>query len=163
MADLAEPTIITIDLPDEAATTRLGVALAPLLGKGDAILLSGDLGAGKTSLARAILRARGGEQNLEVPSPTFTLVQAYEFPALTISHFDLYRLTDPSELIEIGFDDALATGAAIVEWPERAVARMPQDALVIRLSLHGRGRRAELSGPPSWQGRLASLPQEPQS
>ncbi len=154
---------ITFDLPDESATIRLGAALAPLLAKGDALLLSGDLGAGKTSLARAILRARADDPRLEVPSPTFTLVQAYDFPGLTISHVDLYRLADPSELIEIGFDDALATGAVIVEWPERAAARMPSDALVIRLALHGAGRRAELVAPPSWRDRLADLPRETHS
>ena len=151
---------IVIDLPDESATARLGAALARRLRRGDAILLSGDLGAGKTSLARAILRAAAKDPALEVPSPTFTLVQAYELPGLTISHFDLYRVTDPAELREIGFDDATLTGAILVEWPERAAAAMPRDAPTIRLSLAGAGRRAELSGPPKWQERLLGLPQE---
>ena len=153
-------TSLTLDLPDESATARLGAALARRLRIGDAILLSGDLGAGKTSLARAILRAAANDPALEVPSPTFTLVQAYELPGLTISHFDLYRVVDPTELREIGFDEAADTGAVLVEWPERAAAQMPRSALTIRLSLAGAGRSAELSGPSEWQERLLGLPQE---
>ncbi|MCC6983057.1 MAG: tRNA (adenosine(37)-N6)-threonylcarbamoyltransferase complex ATPase subunit type 1 TsaE [Bauldia sp.] len=157
---MSEPATITLDLPDESATARLGAALARRLRPGDAVLLSGDLGAGKTSLARAILRAAANDPALEVPSPTFTLVQAYELPVLTISHFDLYRLADPAELREIGFDDALGLGAVLVEWPERAPAGMPREALAIRLSLAGQGRRAELAGSPGWLDRLHGLPQE---
>ena len=102
-------------LPDLAATGALGAAIAEGLTMGDAVALWGDLGAGKTTLARAVLRALGVTE--DVPSPTFTLVQTYDTPRLTVSHFDLYRLKDPRELEELGFDAALEDGAGLVEWP----------------------------------------------
>jgi tRNA threonylcarbamoyl adenosine modification protein YjeE len=157
---MPEPATIILDLPDESATTRFGAALARRLRPGDAVLLSGDLGAGKTSLARAILRAAAKDPALEVPSPTFTLVQAYELSGLTISHLDLYRLAGGEELREIGFEEALERGAVLVEWPERAAAAMPADALAIRLSLANPGRQAVLAFSPAWRERLAGLPQE---
>src|SRR5688500_20367924 len=102
-------------LPDERATVRLGEDLAMALRAGDARALSGDLGAGKTTLARGLIRAMAAAENLDVPSPTFTLVQSYG-TRVPRNHCDLYRLTSSSELDELGLDEMLATGAALIEW-----------------------------------------------
>ena len=139
---------MTVALPDLAATASLGAAIAGRLAPGDAVLLKGDLGSGKTTLARAILAALGVREN--VPSPTFTLVQAYETPRLMVSHYDLYRLKRDSELEELGLEDALEQGAALIEWPERAESRLPADALIARLDAD-QERRAVLEGPPRWK------------
>ena len=139
-------------LKDEAATHALGARIAKGLRAGDAVALSGELGAGKTTLARGILRALGVEER--VPSPTFTLVQAYETPQLSVSHFDLYRVEDVSELSEIGLEHALDEGAALIEWPEHGLpGRLAQDALTIALDTIGpTARRARIAGPSRWQG-----------
>ena len=136
-------------LEDEAATAALGARIARILRAGDAVLLSGPPGAGKTALARAILAARGIGGH--VPSPTFTLVQTYETPELTVRHFDLYRIEHTSELAELGLEDALDEGAVLVEWPERAADRMPEDALRVELRITGENsREAHLSGAERW-------------
>ena len=132
-------------LPDEAATARLGQDLAAALRQGDVLALSGDLGAGKTALARALIRANAGDAHLEVPSPTFTLVQTYE-GRVPVSHFDLYRLGSASELEELGFEEALREGAAVVEWPDRAAKRLPAGTVHVELLHEGEGRRALVSG-----------------
>ncbi|HEY4076832.1 MAG TPA: tRNA (adenosine(37)-N6)-threonylcarbamoyltransferase complex ATPase subunit type 1 TsaE [Rhizomicrobium sp.] len=139
-------------LADLDATARLGAAIAEGLQVGDAVALWGDLGAGKTTLARAILRALGVSE--DVPSPTFTLVQAYDTPRLAISHYDLYRLKHVREIEELGFDDALAQGAVLVEWPERAPEALPPDALHVQLSFNDGARRAKLTGPARWESLL---------
>jgi tRNA threonylcarbamoyl adenosine modification protein YjeE len=139
-------------LPDLEATARLGAAVAGGLRPGDAVALWGDLGAGKTTLARAILRALGVSE--DVPSPTFTLVQSYDTPRLAVSHYDLYRLKHVREMEELGFDDALAQGAVLVEWPERAPEALPPDALHVRLSLSDGTRVAKLTGPARWESLL---------
>jgi tRNA threonylcarbamoyl adenosine modification protein YjeE len=144
-----------IALFDLRATEALGARIAGGLRVGDAVALEGDLGAGKTALARAILAALGIVE--AVPSPTFTLVQHYETARLTVSHFDLYRIKAESELDELGFDDALANGAALIEWPERAPHRIPEDALHVHLATMGEtGRRATLSGPRRWADLLST-------
>lgn len=132
-------------LGDDAATALLGEDLAMALRPGDVLALSGDLGAGKSTLARALIRALADDGNLDVPSPTFTLVQSYEarFP---VHHFDLYRLATAYELDELGFDEALAAGAALVEWPDRAGNRLPPSTVLIQLDHQGEGRSARLSG-----------------
>jgi tRNA threonylcarbamoyl adenosine modification protein YjeE len=136
-------------LPDLRATEALGARIAGGLRAGDAVALEGDLGAGKTALARAILVALGVRE--DVPSPTFTLVQVYETARLTVSHFDLYRIKNERELDELGFDEALETGAALIEWPERATHRIPEDALHIDLAVTGEtARRATITGPKRW-------------
>ncbi len=132
-------------LADEAATARLGEDLAMSLRPGDVLALKGDLGAGKSTLARALIRALADDAGLDVPSPTFTLVQSYD-TRVPVHHFDLYRLSSASELEELGFDEALAQGAALVEWPERAEATLPANALWIELVHQGEGRLASLSG-----------------
>ena len=106
-------------LDNEAATHRLAVELSAMLRGGDVVTLSGGLGAGKTTFARALIRHLAGDAALEVPSPTFTLVQAYALPRLTVVHADFYRVADASELAELGLDDADAL--TLVEWPERAL------------------------------------------
>jgi tRNA threonylcarbamoyladenosine biosynthesis protein TsaE len=145
-----------MNLRDEAATARLGAALARSLGPGEAICLSGPLGAGKSTLARALVRALTTPDE-DVPSPTFTLVQFYEGPRLKVAHFDLYRLTDPDEAYEIGLDEALEDGAVVIEWPERLQGRLPPDRLDVQVALDGTGRRARLTPHGAWIGRVEGM------
>lgn len=142
-------------LRDLAATEALGARIAASIAPGDAVALQGDLGAGKTTLARAILRALGVSE--AVPSPTFTLVQSYDTARLTVRHFDLYRIRDSSELDELGIDEALDEGAALIEWPERAGTRLPDDALHVALTASADGRHARVSGPPRWANAFAGM------
>lgn len=141
---------VRIGLPDLSAVARLGAAIARRLEPGDAVLLRGDLGAGKTTLARAILQALGHAG--ETPSPTFTLLQSYDL-ALPVAHLDLYRLKRPEEIEELGLDDVLAAGAALIEWPEQAEDHIPNDAL--NVALNGAPHAATLSGGGRW---LALIP-----
>ena len=151
------PGPLALTLPDLAATARLAARLAPLLRPGDALLLQGPLGAGKSAFARALLRHLAGDPALEVPSPSFTLVQSYELPDGTEAHhYDLYRLAGPDDLTELGWEEA-RRGIVIVEWPERLGTAWPAEALLLRL---GPGaaeeeRLATLSGPPGRLDRLA--------
>jgi N-acetylmuramate 1-kinase len=149
----AAETIISLFLEDEAATGRLGEDLALALRVGDCLALSGDLGAGKSSLARAILRAMADDDGLEVPSPTFTLVQSYEL-RIPVSHFDLYRLGDPGELAELGLDDALDLGISLVEWPEMAGNELPEARIDLRLDNEGNGRRVSIRAPAAQMARI---------
>jgi tRNA threonylcarbamoyladenosine biosynthesis protein TsaE len=139
-------------LDDEAATARLGASVGQALAAGEAVCLSGPLGAGKSTLARGLIRARTTPDE-EVPSPTFTLIQTYEAAGLAIAHLDLYRLASPEEAYEIGLDEALADGAALIEWPERLEGRLPPDRLDIDLAFDGESRRARLTGHGAWEGR----------
>ena len=133
-------------LADEAATERLGAALAARLRPRDGVALEGGLGAGKTTLARAILRAAAAQPDLVVPSPTFTLVETYETPRGTFWHFDLYRLDGPEQVFELGWEEARADGIALVEWAERLGPLLPPDRLTVALAPEGAGRRATLDG-----------------
>jgi tRNA threonylcarbamoyl adenosine modification protein YjeE len=148
----------TLHLPGPAATRALGARLAGLLRPGDLIGLEGDLGAGKSELARAVIRARAAAE-IDVPSPTFTLLQAYDLPGLRITHVDLYRLRDPTELGELGLDEALDQGVLLVEWPERAGTVLPADRLTVRLLLGDapNARDAVLQAGPSWADRLGGI------
>jgi hypothetical protein len=148
----AAPPLV-LPLAGEDATARLGQDLALGLKPGDAVLLSGDLGAGKTTLARAMIRAMGDDDSVDVPSPTFTLVQHYE-TRIPVAHFDLYRLGNGSELDELGFNEALGAGVAIVEWPERALSAMPAAAIRIRLDHDGEGRRATIEATGAAHSRI---------
>jgi tRNA threonylcarbamoyl adenosine modification protein YjeE len=132
-------------LPDEAATTQLGEDLAMAVRPGDVFLLDGDLGAGKSTLARGLIRALAADPAHEVPSPTFTLVQSYDTP-VAVHHFDLYRLSSPDELEELGFDEAVSSGVALVEWAERATDAMPTTSLRIAFQHEGDGRRITITG-----------------
>jgi N-acetylmuramate 1-kinase len=132
-------------LANERATVLLGQDIAAALRHGDVLALKGDLGAGKTTLARGLIRALAADAGLEVPSPTFTLVQSYE-ARVPVQHFDLYRLASTDELYELGFDEAGKHGIAIVEWPEKAAGHLPDDAIVIELTHEGEGRLASIAG-----------------
>jgi tRNA threonylcarbamoyladenosine biosynthesis protein TsaE len=144
-----------IELPNLAATEALAGSVAAQARPGDAILLEGELGAGKTVFARAFLRAATGDPALEVPSPTFTLVQSYDTRIGTVQHFDLWRLAGPGGLTELGWDEA-SDGIVLVEWPDRLGSLRPTDALTVALYSTGEAsRRAVLSGWPDRLGRIA--------
>jgi tRNA threonylcarbamoyl adenosine modification protein YjeE len=115
----------------ENDVVRLADEIAFFLQPGDTLCLEGDLGAGKSTFARALIRTLSGDPSLDVPSPTFTLTQSYETPRFEVSHFDLYRLTDPDELDELGLDSALSRGVAVIEWPSRAAGRLPSDNIAL--------------------------------
>lgn len=136
---------LTLILAGERDTIEFGEDLALALKPGDCVALSGDLGAGKSTFARALIRAVADEADLDVPSPTFTLVQSYEDLRIPIAHFDLYRLGDASELDELGFDEALASGICLVEWPEMAGELLPSDRIVMKLEHEGTGRRVTIT------------------
>jgi tRNA threonylcarbamoyl adenosine modification protein YjeE len=139
-----------VRLPDFAATRAFGGRLAALLHSGDVVALEGDLGAGKTELARSVIRALAGEP-IPVPSPTFTLLQVYELPGLTVTHADLYRLADPGEVAELGLEEAWTDGVLLVEWPERAGDLLPAERLTVTLrhlpELSPDAREVEITGP----------------
>lgn len=132
---------------------RIGAAIGAALIAGDVVLLSGGLGAGKTTLARAMLKARGLAG--EAPSPTFAIVQPYAPPEvdLPIAHVDLYRIEDSDELIELGLDDYLYDGALLIEWPERLGGEGWPDALLLTISGEGDARVLTASVPPAWGAR----------
>jgi tRNA threonylcarbamoyladenosine biosynthesis protein TsaE len=143
-----------IELPDLAATEQLGAQLASLAHAGDAILLDGPLGVGKTALARSFLRTATGDPALEVPSPSFTLVQSYDTTFGRVHHFDLWRIDQPQALTELGWEEALRD-IVLVEWPDRLGEWRPLDALTAALHFaDGDVRLAVLSG---WPGRIDRL------
>ena len=119
---------------DEQAVRRIAEGIALKIRAGDALALHGDLGAGKTFFARALIRALLGEPAAEVPSPTFSILQTYDTPRLTVSHLDLYRIAGQSEVVELGVDELLQNGAIVVEWPERVPGLIGRDSLELRFS-----------------------------
>ncbi|MBX3561829.1 MAG: tRNA (adenosine(37)-N6)-threonylcarbamoyltransferase complex ATPase subunit type 1 TsaE [Sphingomonas sp.] len=141
-----------IPLPIPEATEAFGASLAPLLRPGDVIALFGPLGAGKTTLARGLLRGLGHEG--DVPSPTFAIVQPYDPPTvrLPVAHVDLYRIERPEEVEELGLDDHLAVGALLIEWPERLPRLWPQ-TLRLTLTAAGAARALTAGVPPAWGTR----------
>lgn len=151
---------LSLELPDASATEALGAALASSLPPGPVLLtLAGELGAGKTTLARGLLRALGVTGPIR--SPTYTLVEPYSTPAGEVLHLDLYRLSGPDELGELGYRDLAASAAlVIVEWPERAAGAIGVADLELRLGLHGGGRRAALAAGSArgalWLDKLAA-------
>jgi tRNA threonylcarbamoyladenosine biosynthesis protein TsaE len=154
------PATIVRDLVDIAATQRLGAAVTRLLRTGDVVALWGELGAGKTTVARAVITELG--YGGEVPSPTFTLVQTYDLSPVAVWHFDLYRIDNPDEVIELSFEEALAEAICLIEWPERMGPLLPSDRLDIVLSYtdDDDSRRAELRGHGAWRGRLTEAGDE---
>lgn len=137
---------LSLFLPAEEDTDRLAQWLAERLQAGDAVLLSGPIGAGKSHLARAFIRARLGRFE-DVPSPTFTLVQTYQADDVEIWHADLYRLSHPDEVLELGLDEAFETAICLIEWPDRLGPLAPENAIRIGLSSQGEGRLAQIAFP----------------
>lgn len=141
---MGEPVARSIELSDPAATEVLGRALAlalPAVPSGWRILLRGDLGAGKSTLARALLRALGHQG--AVPSPTYTLIEPYDFSTFVAYHVDLFRIGDEEELVHLGFDE-LVDGLLLVEWPERVPGLASRADLEVSLEFEGRGRLASV-------------------
>jgi len=145
-----------IALPDAAATQALGARLGVRLTQGDMVCLAGNLGAGKTTLARGVIAAWTGQEE-EAPSPTYTLVQTYEGARGELWHVDLYRLKRPDDAWELGLEDAFATAATLIEWPERLEGQLPRDRLDIELQPEGEGRRATLTAHGAWREKLATI------
>lgn len=157
MPNLPQDQFLQLDLPDAEATSRLGEALALRLRAGDVLLLEGPIGAGKTHLARALIRARLGRAE-DVPSPSFTLVQSYDARP-EIWHADLYRLSHPDEVTELGLEEAFESAICLVEWPDRLGAQTPATALLLRMA-HAKGaegRVVTFAGKAPWPERLAGL------
>lgn len=153
---MAHP-LLTINLPDADATQHLGTRFAALVTAGDTLLLEGPIGAGKTHFARSLIQARLAQEGRfeDVPSPTFTLVQVYD-GAPEIWHADLYRLTHPDEVAELGLEEAFETAICLIEWPERLGPLTPKTALTLQFALAagGASRRLTILGPPEWSARL---------
>jgi tRNA threonylcarbamoyl adenosine modification protein YjeE len=144
-------------LPDIATTEKFAAEIAPHLRVGDVLALLGDLGAGKTTFARALLRALGITG--EVPSPTFSLVQSYDTSHFVVNHYDLYRLKNETELEELDWDDAMASGVMVVEWPERAARYMPDDRLDLHFVIESDGsRHCTIRPQGQWRQRWETIP-----
>ena len=152
---MPKPRRLTLD--GEEATAELAAEIASLAEDGDVIALSGELGTGKTTFARAFLREWGVQE--EIPSPTFTLVQTYELEAGTVWHFDLYRLENPDDALELDIEDAFTEGISLIEWPERLGAYLPWERLDLRFAIGEREdvRRVEIEGTDEWADRLTEL------
>jgi len=148
--------LFEFSLPDEDATGALAAAIAPRLRVGDALLLEGEIGAGKSAFARALIRARLGRME-EVPSPTFTLVQTYETDAGDIWHCDLYRLTHPDEALELGLEEAFETAICLIEWPDRLGGFAPTSALTLAFKAQDQQHHISVTGPDPWADRLGGL------
>lgn len=145
-----------IALADAASTLALGRRLGARLEAGDVICLSGELGAGKTTLARGAIEAWTGREE-EAPSPTYTLVQTYEGEKGELWHVDLYRLKQPDDAWELGLEDAFASAACLIEWPERLEGQLPRDRLDIALRPEGEGRSAAFTAHGAWRTRLGTI------
>ena len=152
---------LTVLSPTEMAV--LAELLAPLAGRGDVLALRGALGAGKTVFARAFIEARaraaGATPPDEVPSPTYTLVQTYELPDAPVWHFDLFRLDQPDDALELGIEEAFAMAISLIEWPERLGSLLPPSRLDLDIAVGGadEARHVRLHGGDGWPGRLARL------
>ncbi len=147
---------LDVFLADEAATLRFGEDMALAVRRGDYLALNGDLGAGKSTFARALIRAIADDAFLEVPSPTFTLVQSYDL-RIPVAHFDLYRIADAAEIDELGFDEALSDGICLVEWPEKGSSVLPADGIALTFTHEGEGRRVAVDGPEPALARIRRL------
>ncbi|KJZ19517.1 ATP-binding protein [Loktanella sp. S4079] len=147
---------MTQTLPDEADTAALAHRIAPILRPGDVLLLSGEIGAGKSAFSRALIRARLGRME-DVPSPTFTLVQTYEAPDGDIWHCDLYRLTHADEVFELGLDEAFTHAICLIEWPDRLGDDAPRNALSLSFSAGETAHQVAIDGSNHWATRLQAV------
>jgi len=154
MSDPRPETELRLAAPDD--TARLGRWLAACLQPGDTVLLQGPIGSGKSHLARSVIQSWLGQME-DVPSPTYTLVQTYGEGGAEIWHADLYRLSHPDEVIELGLDDAFGRAICLVEWPERLGRATPDSALRLTFSQDGEGRRVVLTGSAEWAERLSQI------
>jgi tRNA threonylcarbamoyl adenosine modification protein YjeE len=156
-----QPTAWDIDVADEAATNALAEKVASYVGAGDLVALSGELGSGKTTFARALIRTLTRDPDLEVPSPTYTLMQVYDGAGFPLVHADLFRINNPSELAELGWEESAEGAVVIVEWPEQAGDALPPDRLEVRIELApdlGEShRRVTFSGSGTFAPRLARI------
>jgi tRNA threonylcarbamoyl adenosine modification protein YjeE len=161
MLALSPSSSFSVVLPNERATRQLAIDVGSILKPGDLVTLSGDLGAGKTAFARALIRHLAGEETLDVPSPTFTLVQTYVLPRFTVVHADLYRVTHTGELAELGVDEATENAVVLLEWPDRAAEALPADRLDIAFTLASNlgpnQRNVELTGHGAFAPRIDRL------
>ncbi|MCG3268409.1 tRNA (adenosine(37)-N6)-threonylcarbamoyltransferase complex ATPase subunit type 1 TsaE [Yoonia sp. I 8.24] len=146
----------TIALPTETETVKLAQRIAGILSPGDTLLLSGEIGAGKSAFSRALIRARLGRME-DVPSPTFTLVQTYDDPSGDIWHCDLYRLTHPDEIFELGLDEAFATAICLIEWPDRLGPDAPSTALQMKFHAGDTAHSVEITTSAAWADRLEGV------
>lgn len=151
---MTETPFLSLDIPSVLETQDLGAKLADLLRRGDVVALRGTLGAGKTTLARAVIRKRAENPTLEVPSPTFAIVQTHDLEP-PIHHVDLYRLENGEEIVELGLEEAFDGAITLIEWPERLGSHLPGKALIVTMdeSADG-GRTVTLAGPEDWKGRF---------
>ena len=147
--------IKTFILPLEQDTMRFAEHMAGILKRGDTVLLSGEIGAGKSAFSRALIRAKAGAA-IEVPSPTFTLVQTYDFDTVEIWHCDLYRLTHPDEVFELGLDEAFEDAICLIEWPDRLGDTAPQNALTLHFEARADGHAVSFSPSAEWVTRLGA-------
>jgi tRNA threonylcarbamoyl adenosine modification protein YjeE len=161
MLAVSPSSSFSIVLANEQATRRLAADVASTLKAGDLVTLSGDLGAGKTAFARALIRHLAGDERLDVPSPTFTLVQTYALPRFTVVHADLYRVTHTGELAELGVDEAAEDAVVLLEWPDRAEDALPTDRLDIAFTLAPQlginQRNVEINGHGAFAPRIERL------
>jgi len=157
MSDALRPVLADLHLPSPEATAAFAARLSDRLGPGDVLCLSGDLGAGKTHFARALIQHRQ-RQAEDVPSPTFTLVQTYDLPQGDVWHADLYRLSDPWEVAELGLLDAFDTALCLVEWPDRLGALAPDDALTLTFEQgdEPETRNVALEAGPRWADKITA-------
>ena len=149
-------TIRYLSLPDPVATSKLAIELARITSSGDTLLLEGEIGAGKTTFARAFIRAVVGS-DIEVPSPTYTIVQTYETESFEIWHCDLYRLTNSDEAFELGIEDAFKEAVVLVEWPDRLGPLRTKDELTLSFRPDGIGRQIKLTGSEEWNDRIGNI------
>lgn len=148
--------MITRTLTTEDDTAAFAASIAALLKAGDVILLEGEIGAGKSAFARAVIRSLAGAE-IEVPSPTFTLVQTYDLSPAEVWHCDLYRLSHPDDVFELGLDTAFETGICLIEWPDRLGADLPDGALTLHFAAHPDHHTAGYTAPSKWKDRLGTL------
>lgn len=134
---------------------KLGGMFARILVEGDVVALTGDLGAGKTTLSRGIIQALCGD--LDVPSPTYTIVQTYDCEGFELWHCDLYRLDKPDDIFELGLFEAMEDCVCLIEWPDKMGEHLIASALTIDIQFDGHGRVLTMTGDESWQERLANV------